>query len=336
VVSSNSFISYTATSSNNSILVTGSGGNSSTLSNIGTLSIGYAGSGSLTVAEGALVAASGGITIAAQAGSTGTLNIGSLGTNDTAGTIQTPTIAFGTGSGTINFNQTDKATATSTISGAGTVRQLGNGTTSLAGSNTYSGTTTVNSGTLLANNTAGSAVGTSVVTVSGNGTLGGNGSIGGATTIATGGTLTPGSGGVGSLTFTNGLTLQTGATTSFLVNATNNFTSINLIGSTLSYGGDLVFNITSYTPAAGDAFTLFNMTGGAVQSGDFTSVTAGALIFSDASGIWSATDGFLNYQFSDATGQLTVANAVPEPSTYALFGLGAIGLLMVLHRKKTA
>jgi hypothetical protein len=30
------------------------------------------------------------------------------------------------------------------------------------------------------------------------------------------------------------------------------------------------------------------------------------------------------------------ADAVPEPSTYALFGIGAIGLLMVLRRKKTA
>ena len=28
--------------------------------------------------------------------------------------------------------------------------------------------------------------------------------------------------------------------------------------------------------------------------------------------------------------------AAPEPSTYALFGLGAIGLLMVMRRKKTA
>jgi hypothetical protein len=28
--------------------------------------------------------------------------------------------------------------------------------------------------------------------------------------------------------------------------------------------------------------------------------------------------------------------AVPEPSTYALFGLGAIGMLMVLRKKKTA
>jgi hypothetical protein len=30
----------------------------------------------------------------------------------------------------------------------------------------------------------------------------------------------------------------------------------------------------------------------------------------------------------------SVADVVPEPSTYALFGLGAIGMLMVLRRKK--
>jgi hypothetical protein len=105
----------------------------------------------------------------------------------------------------------------------------------------------------------------------------------------------------------------------------------------LSYGGDLVFNIASYTPAAGDAFALFNMTGGATQTGDFTSVTAGSLNFTDAGGIWSATDtNNLTYQFSDATGQLSVSQVVPEPSTYALFGFGAIGMLMVMRRKKTA
>jgi hypothetical protein len=30
------------------------------------------------------------------------------------------------------------------------------------------------------------------------------------------------------------------------------------------------------------------------------------------------------------------AQSIPEPSTYALFGLGAIGILMVMRRKKTA
>jgi hypothetical protein len=30
------------------------------------------------------------------------------------------------------------------------------------------------------------------------------------------------------------------------------------------------------------------------------------------------------------------SESIPEPSTYALFGIGAIGLLMVMRRKKTA
>ena len=96
----------------------------------------------------------------------------------------------------------------------------------------------------------------------------------------------------------------------------------------------------NYTPVVGNEFTLFNMTGGAGESGNFTSVTAGSLSFIDNSGIWSAKDGSYLYQFSDSTGQLTVQTAppgaVPEPSTYALFGIGAIGMLMVMRRKKTA
>jgi len=79
------------------------------------------------------------------------------------------------------------------------------------------------------------------------------------------------------------------------------------------------------------------MTARATESGDFTSVTAGSLNFTDAGDIWSATDtNNLTYQFSDVTGQLSVSQAVPEPSTYALFGIGAIGLLLVMRRKKTA
>ena len=31
-----------------------------------------------------------------------------------------------------------------------------------------------------------------------------------------------------------------------------------------------------------------------------------------------------------------VAQAVPEPSTYLLFGIGAIGMLMIIRKKKTA
>jgi hypothetical protein len=42
-----------------------------------------------------------------------------------------------------------------------------------------------------------------------------------------------------------------------------------------------------------------------------------------------------NYPIGFRVAQIS-ANAVPEPSTFALFGLGAVGLLMVIRRKKTA
>jgi hypothetical protein len=49
----------------------------------------------------------------------------------------------------------------------------------------------------------------------------------------------------------------------------------------------------------------------------------------------------ISSQWSDTGGTgLRVSSlnvqAIPEPSTYALFGLGAIGMLMVMRRKKTA
>jgi hypothetical protein len=39
---------------------------------------------------------------------------------------------------------------------------------------------------------------------------------------------------------------------------------------------------------------------------------------------------------SQQVSQLYGMQSVPEPSTYALFGLGAIGMLMMMRRKKTA
>ena len=264
----------------------------------------------------------------------GTLNIGALGVSDTAGTITAATIAFGSGSGTINFNQSDSTSVSAVISGSGSVKQLGTGTTVLSGSNSYSGGTTISAGTLLANNTAGSALGSSSVTVQGSGTLSGNGSIDGSTTIASGGTLAPGSGGTGALGFRNDLTLLDGSTTTFLINSTNSFTSINAIGSTLTYGGSLVFNILSYTPAAGDAFKLFNMTGGAVAINDFSSVTAGSLIFVGSNGIWTVSSGGLTYRFSDSTGQLTVTAAVPEPSTCMLLGIAMTAMVAMIVRRR--
>ena len=161
----NTFIGYSSTSSSNSVVVTGAG---STWTNSDTLFVGVEGTGNtLTVAEGGTIAAAN-IVIAASNGSSGTLNVGRFGANGAASTITAPTIAFGAGTGVINFNQSNTVTVSSVISGAGMVNQLGTGWTVLSGANTYTGPTTVSAGTLVAQSQT--ALGTGGVTLLG-GTL---------------------------------------------------------------------------------------------------------------------------------------------------------------------
>jgi T5SS/PEP-CTERM-associated repeat protein/autotransporter-associated beta strand protein len=165
VANRDGFIGFYADSSNNSVLVTGSG---STWTNSDTLFVGVEGTGNtLTVAEGGTIAAAN-IVIAASNGSSGTLNVGRFGANGAASTITAPTIAFGAGTGVINFNQSNTVTVSSVISGAGMVNQLGTGWTVLSGANTYTGPTTVSAGTLVAQSQT--ALGTGGVTLLG-GTL---------------------------------------------------------------------------------------------------------------------------------------------------------------------
>jgi T5SS/PEP-CTERM-associated repeat protein len=342
-------LGYNAGSSNNSALVTGSGSVWNNPNSYYGITVGMSGGATLTVANGGTVNLNStgitlGLTLAEYAGSSGTLNIGRFGTNDAAGTVSTPKIGFGAGTGTINFNQSNSTTINAVISGNGSVNQLGSGTTILTGNytpggNTYSGTTTVSAGTLLASSASGSsAIGSSTLMVSNTGTFGGKGVVQGAATIASGGTLAVGLNGVGSLSFNGGLTLEAGSTTIFQIYSTSDFTSINLngIGSSVTYGGTLVFNLINYTPVVGNEFTVFNMTGGAGESGNFATVEVGGSYLTQDSGsygIWSGSNAGVTYQFSDSTGKLTV-QAVPEPSTYALLGLGAIGIFVILRRRR--
>ena len=114
------------------------------------MNIGNSGTGTLTIADGGIV--TGPVVIATNAGSIGTLNIGAGAGNPAAapGTLTAPSVAFGAGTGTINFNHTsaDYVFAPA-ISGNGTVNVLA-GTTTLTGANSYSGATNVNAGTLRA------------------------------------------------------------------------------------------------------------------------------------------------------------------------------------------
>ncbi|MCW8127603.1 autotransporter-associated beta strand repeat-containing protein [Microbulbifer halophilus] len=181
----------------------------------GALLIGAEGTGSVTVADGGLVSASNGITIAQAAGATGTLNIGAAAGQAAAaaGDLQAPTVAFGAGTGTINFNHTssDHIFAPA-ISGTGSVNQLA-GTTTLTGNNSYKGATTVSGGRLLIDGDHSGATG--LTRVRSGGTLGGEGTIGGDVTVDGGGKLTAfdnDQDGIHKLTLNGNLALQSGAT----------------------------------------------------------------------------------------------------------------------------
>ena len=133
--------------SQGTVTVTGAG---STWSNSSGVNIGNLGTGTLTIADGGIV--TGPIVIATNAGAIGTLNIGAGAGNPAAapGTLTAPSVAFGAGTGTLNFNHTSaNYVFAPAISGNGTVNVLA-GTTTLTGANSYSGATNVNAGTLRA------------------------------------------------------------------------------------------------------------------------------------------------------------------------------------------
>src|SRR5690606_7129657 len=108
--------------SSGEVTVTGAG---STWSNSDILFVGNAGDGTLTIADGGSVSAIT-VIIAVDASRTGVLNIGADSTDPldavAAGSLNSPTLVFGPGTGTLNFNHTNANYEFGAgIAGAGTV-----------------------------------------------------------------------------------------------------------------------------------------------------------------------------------------------------------------------
>ena len=144
------------TGSTGEIVITGAGTTAHAfavpaLNYLGNFYAAYAGTGIVTLSDGAALTIDNELRIATAAGSTGTFNIGAAeGDSATAaGTLTVPTIVFGDGTGTLVFNHTDSNyVLSSNVTGAGTFKVL-SGTTSLTGDYSgYSGNVTIDGGAL--------------------------------------------------------------------------------------------------------------------------------------------------------------------------------------------
>ena len=340
--------------------------------NIGGAYLGSTSEGALTVTKGGSVVAND-IYIANNAGTVGVLNIGSLGGTDTAGTVTASTIQFGDGTGSINFNQRDATTIDSQISGSGSVNQLGTGTTTLGGANTYTGLTKISVGTLAlgaggslatnnsvqidsgakfdlaANNQSlndvkanGTIAGSGTMTVTG--TLSGSGTVA-ADTVVTG-THSPGNS-PGIQTFGGNLTYSAGAgiLLQFTGNTTNN-SPVNydqiLVGNNLNFNGlttlNLDFGDTGSVVDWNNAFwqssqswTLYSVSGATTG---FENLTLNTTNWTDASGdLFGNVLSGGTFSLAQNGNNVVLNYAVPEPSTYVLFGLGALALMIAYRRK---
>ncbi|WP_136622784.1 autotransporter domain-containing protein, partial [Mesorhizobium sp. 10.2.3] len=252
--------------STGTVTVDGAG---SAWTNSDTLVVGPYGTGMLTIANGGTVSTASGMEIAAFAGSTGTLNIGGASGQAAAapGTLTTPSVAFGAGTGRIVFNHTaSNYDFAPIISGAGAVT-VENGTTILTATSTYSGATTVNGGKLAVNG----SIANSAVTVNAGGTLGGNGTVGN-TTINAGGVLAPGNS-IGTLT----------------------------VGGNLAFGAGGIYRV-EVSPSAADRTNvtgIASLTGGTVQATFLPGTYVGKSYT-----ILSAADGLGGTTFSGVSGGL--------------------------------
>jgi T5SS/PEP-CTERM-associated repeat protein/autotransporter-associated beta strand protein len=297
-------------SSNNRVIVTGVG---SLWSNAGTVYVGgwlesvdlhdYSdGSGALTVANGGVLIA-GSMQIAGYKTSVGVLNIGSFGGNDSAGVIDTAGIAFGLGSGTINFNQTNTFLLTNPVSGKGLISQLGSGTTILAESNSFTGSAVVNQGNLVAS-VRGALGGVTNITVTGGRlSLEADQSVNKDATLSLeGGTL-----GISANLDQkfDSWTLQNNSLLDFDGYAASlTFTSLAINGSLAIWNWNALIDSISITGA---------------YSGDLSQIT----FYSDFGVTEIGTGTIVNNQLQ----------AVPEPSTYALVSLSALLLVISVKRR---
>ncbi len=246
---------------------------------------------------------------------------GNDGTGTDGGTRKGQGIGTGiflAGSATYNVTAGKTVSISDTIGGGvdaqitGGFTKGGSGTLALSGANSYVGGTTVAAGTLLANNTTGSATGTGVIQVNDTGTLGGTGSVAGAVSVLAGGTLAPGAS-IGTLN-TGTVSLAAGSLFSAEIDAAlsgRNADLLNVTGGVSLGGSSLSLAVVNYDDIMGGpmTFLLISNDGSDAISGSFASVM----------GLAAGYTATLNYAFSgtDALGRVGSGNDVAVTLSYS-------------------
>lgn len=190
-----------------------------------------------------------------------------LGAGDANGGLSAVNI---TNNGALVVDSTNSVDLGSDITGTGTLTQGGSGTLVLSGANSYNGTTSVTNGTLEVDQTS---AGTGAVNTSTGTVLSGTGVVNGPVTVQ--GELSPGtaSGGLGTFQAAGGLTLSTGSTANFGLNA-----SAPSSGDSVAVTGNLAANNNAISvnfngvPSVG-TYPLFTYTG--TLSGAFNPTVTG-------------------------------------------------------------
>lgn len=239
------------------------------------------------------------------------VTVGGLTTGPTVGNSIVANGAAGTATLTVS-NGVDNSfggVLDNGTAGALALVKAGTGTLSLAGANTYTGATTVAGGTLLVN---GSHIGAGPgdYTIQGGGILGGTGLIAAAIHVLANGFVAPGAP-AGTLTTSNTFDLD-------------GVLQIDLANAAGPQGLSDMLDVNGF----------FDMTNGTVQFVFGGTMTNDHYVFAEYDSISGGafldvlnmpTGYMIDYQFGAGDNQ--IALVIPEPSTFALIGFGALVLV---------
>lgn len=231
-------------------------------------------------------------------------------------------MTLGTSGGGATFDTAESVvTLSGSLSGPGSLSKIGTGTLVLGGSNTYAGPTTISQGTLLATNTAGSALGSGTVSVAAGAHLGGSGTISGL--VSNFGDIAPGSdAATDTLHLYGGLTLNDGD-------------SITLTLGSLASSDMLDLGPGGILTANGLTSLIFNDAGIPDDGGTYPLIEYAGFYGSLSNFSYPSTIGQHAVSLVDSGTAISLqVSAVPEPSTLALLGAGATGLAVYSLRRQ--